>query len=116
MKKLILFFAVLLTLLAMPAAAEQLCPLMWDGLAKHTFAAAINGIACEAVFSDGFAGPCPQGNVEFFADGKSMGVFHYTTTPWGLVKINVDGVDLPFVLVHDYLLLVPGKAIILVRK
>ncbi len=115
MKKLV-FALVLLVLSTMPAFADQLCPLMWDSLAKQTFAATVNGVACEAVFSDGFAGPCPQGDVEFFADGKSMGVFRYTTTPWGLVKINVDGVDLPFVLVHDSLLLVPGKAVILVRK
>ena len=115
MKKFLLA-VVLFASLTLPAFADRLCPVMWDKLARQTFAATVNGVACEAVFSDGFAGPCPQGTVEFFADGKSMGVFHYTTTPWGLVNINVDGIDLPFVLVHDSLLLVPGKAVILTRK
>lgn len=96
MKK--LFIAVLMSLM-LTSTAFAACQPIWDKVAGHTFT--IQDLV--VVFSEAYAGPCPQGEVEIFQDGQSLGTLHYMTKGENEVVI---GDDLEFVVVGNDLVYV----------
>ncbi len=112
MKKAVLAFLLLL-LLAVPAlSADQACAPIWDNVAGHTYAMAVEDQNLDVVFSPSFSGPCPQGTVEVY-DGIYVAPrleCHYMTQGDNLVVITCGDVEMPFMLVGNMLVYVDPNA------
>jgi len=106
MKKLLIGFLISLILTGTAISSERACQPIWDKVAGHSFT--VDNL--EVVFSEAYAGPCPQGVVEVFQGTESLGTFRYMTQGDNEIVIAD---DLIFVLVGNDLIYITPDTLIL---
>lgn len=100
---------ILVVFLVVPAiAADRMCEPIWSKVAGHSFTIANTDYTI--VFSQSWAGPCPQGELEIFQDGVSIGTLTYMSQGSNTIVV---GDELTFVLIGNDLLYITPDTLIL---
>ena len=116
MKKLLLTLFCAMFLVGSVYADDRACEPIWERVAGQTYVLNIGDQAFDIQFSEAYAGPCPQGICEIY-DGVYIAprlTCRYMAD--NLISITCDGVDIPFMLMGDKLILVDPDAPFMTRK
>jgi len=118
MKKLFLTILCVMFLLGPVYADDRACDPIWTFVAGQTYRLNVGDQAFDVQFSESYSGPAPQGICEIY-DGVYIAprmTCRYMAHGDNLISITCDGVDIPFMLMGDKLILVDPDAPFMTRK
>jgi len=116
MKKLIAIVLLSMFLSIPVFAADRMCPNLWDNVQANTYTLTLGEDSFDIIFSGAYAGPCPQGKVEFYQGEINLGSCRYMSKANDVVTITCDGVDLDFILIGNKLIYLTPDTLILEKQ